>query len=509
VLLLPSASVAGSVLVQEIGEVSGAIAKVFASEDVVLAPFSTRMDPRTTPILVAPGTVFATRRQDPVSGRGASEARAIQLAYEAGQPVVLLDASMHDIEGLHRLVADGVAPESSTDSVVLAYSLRKENNTPSARLVTYPVKEDLDDNRSKNERNGDTLATIRAVEIVRAELGRPPSPSGTANPTDWGSSPVQSTIITSTDRGTYNTPIAVFALHSCQQNKDYYLVNTGGTWTPTEARFQSASRIGGTLRRIGNTDDLDVDWQDNDANCSGGLAVYKGAFGGNDSRICRYTNYPLFYQIDILPPSGPKVVQVNSAPAGDQGKSANYTSGFSFSIGGGVDVSGKGPSGGIHAGVTWDNSVSTTVPPLVVEAGNVGNQGTFTRYKYCTIGSTDRDCQPAIQMVGSEAACVQFVVGRPQNGQTPNGRLSNVAQTVNWQVDPNTYTADTFDITVNFNGELATSTSKLWLGFLRTRADPKGNCNSFGCSCGIDSQTKPLKVSYTFKVPRPSNRCQP
>lgn len=507
-LLLPLAPAVGasSVLVQEIGHVSRAINEIFASE-VVLAPFSTGIDPRNTPIVIGPGTAFVTSNQDPVNGLRPSEVRAIRLAYEAGQVIVVLEATMHDIEGLHQLVGDGVAPETTTDSVVLAYALRKENNTPSARLVVFPVKDDFDDNRIEDER-GDKLARIRALQIVLSELTRPPSPPVAPNSKDWGSNPVQSTIVTSTDRGTYNTPIAIYALYSCAQNKDYYLVNTGGTWTPTEARFQSASRLRGTLRRRSDTE-VDVDWQDNDTHCSGGLPVYKGPFGGDDSRICRYMDYPLFYQIDILPPPGPRVVQVNAAPAGDQGKSANYTSGFSFSIFGGVDVSSKGPGGGFQAGVTWDNSVSTTVPPLIVEAGNMGNQGTFTRYKYCTIGNTDKDCQPAIQMVGSEGACVQFVVGRPQNGQTPNGRLSNVAQTVNWQVDPATYTGSTFDITVNFNGELATSTSKLWYGFLPRKIDPKGNCNGFGCSCGIDSLTKPVKLSYTFKVPRPSNKCAP
>ena len=92
--------------------------------------------------------------------------RAIRLAYEAGQVIVLLEANMHDIEGLHRLVADGLAPESGTDSVVLAYALRKENNIPSVRLVTFPFKDDLDDNRSEEERNSDKPATIRALEIV-------------------------------------------------------------------------------------------------------------------------------------------------------------------------------------------------------------------------------------------------------------------------------------------------------------------------------------------------------
>jgi hypothetical protein len=349
---------------------------------------------------------------------------------------------------------------------------------------------------------------------VIEELTLPPAApedDAAASSTNWGDSPVQLTILTSTDRGTYNTPIEIYSLHSCRENKDYYLVNTRGTWTPTEARYQSASWQDGHLNADRTTGQVFVAWQPNDAPCVGGIAIYRGLFGGDDRRICRYTNYPLFYQIDIVPPSGPTVVQVNAAPAGDQGRSASYTSGFSFSIGGGVDVSGSGPSAGFQAGVSWDNSVSTMVPPLAIEAGNVGNQGTFTRYRYCTIGDTVHDCRSTIQMTGTEGACREFVVGRPQNGQTPNGRLSNVAQTVNWQVDPGTYTGSTFDVTVTFQGELTTSTSKLWAtGFFsgsNGHFGPLGNCNHWGCSCGIDSQSTPVRVSHTFKVPPPSKSC--
>src|SRR5262249_47692737 len=135
-----------------------------------------------------------------------------------------------------------------------------------------------------------------------------------------------------TDRGTYNTPIEIYALHSCQENMDYYLVNTGGTWTPEVAHYESAHVNGGQM----STDaqgNLHVDWENTDAHCTGGIEI---AIGPNpDERICRYMDYPLNYEVDILPPSGPSVVQVNAAPAGDQGESTSYTSGFTFSISGG------------------------------------------------------------------------------------------------------------------------------------------------------------------------------
>ena len=105
------------------------------------------------------------------------------------------------------------------------------------------------------------------------------------------------------------------------------------------------------------------------------------------------------------------MVQANAAPAGKQGESASCASGFSFRIGGEADVSGSGPSAGVRAGVTWDNAVSTTVPPPVIEAGNQGNQGAFTRYRYGTIGDTDRDCWPTIQMTGQSGWCQRFAVG--------------------------------------------------------------------------------------------------
>jgi hypothetical protein len=517
-LLLPAAPVAGAsgLVVQQIGDGRGRIAQAVAEEAVAagltLVPFSPGLDARATSIILAPGKVFLARNGKRVLGLRPAERSALQQAYDAGRAILLLDASTHDIEALHVLLEDGVAHESSTDPVVLAYALRQENHIPTARLVTHPIEDDVGEDLDEDELDEAELALGQALEIVIEELTRPPAApedDTTASSTNWGDSPVQRTILELSDRGTYNTPVEIFALHSCQENMDYYLVNTGGTWTPERARYESADQRRGQMR-VDSHGNLQVDWQAGELFCDGGGNV---SGNGGPGHICRYIDYPLSYQVDIVPPSGPRVVQVNAAPAGDQGKSASYTSGFSFSIGGGVDVSGKGPSGGFQAGVTWDNSVSTTVPALAIQAGNKGNQGTFTRYRYCTVGS-DANCTSTIQMATPFGPCQNWVVGQPQNGQTPNGRLSNVAQTVNWRVDPGTYTGLTFDITVTFEVELTTSTSYLWHGPLRNHLPPDrlrgpaGYCNPFGCSCGIHhTQSAHVRVSHTFKVPPPSRQC--
>ena len=517
----PAAATRGLVA-QRIGEVPDAVADAIAAK-VAVVPLSRRLDPRTTPIILASGKAFIREDGQGVAGLKPAERRALQLAYRAGQVILLLDASTHDIAALHRLLRDGVVHESSTDPVVLAYALRKRNGIPTARIVTYPVKGHRESGRLElDEPDGEgstedaaqaerVLASRRALAVVVEELARPLDASGPAGSSaDWGSSPVQEFIITSTDRGTYNTPIELFALHSCARNKDYFLVNTGGTWTPERAQYASASKDSGRLR-LDQNGNLIIIWQnDSDQWCTGGIDVYRG-----DRRVCGYFNYPLTYTVEIEPPPSPaRVIQVNAAPAGDQGQSTSYTSGFTFSIGGGVDVSGSGPSGGFQAGVSWDNSVTTTVPALVVEAGNKGNQGTFTRYRYCTSGSNIQNCTSNVQMTGEQLLCRSFIVGRPQPGQTPNGRLSNIAQTVNWQVDPASYKG-TFDVTVTFDADLVQSVSLLWGGqyvepaFPTPGAGPTGMCNLAGCDCGI-ATTSPqghLRLSHTFKVPRPSTQC--
>ena len=70
-------------------------------------------------------------------------------------------------------------------------------------------------------------------------LAAPHVPRG--GPGGLEESPVQTNVITTTSNGVYNTPVDIYALHSCLDNHDYYLVNTGGDWTATEAQFSSAS----------------------------------------------------------------------------------------------------------------------------------------------------------------------------------------------------------------------------------------------------------------------------
>src|SRR5262249_52440772 len=97
--------------------------------------------------------------------------------------------------------------------------------------------------------------------------------------------------------------------------------NTGGTWTPEVAHYESAHVNGGQMRTDAQGN-LHVDWENTDAHCTGGIEI---AIGPNpDERICRYMDYPLNYEVDIFPPSGPSVVQVNAAPAGDQGEHVLY-----------------------------------------------------------------------------------------------------------------------------------------------------------------------------------------
>jgi hypothetical protein len=213
-LLLPSAPVAGAsgLVVQQIGDAGGRIADAVAEEaafaGATIVPFSPRLDARSTPIILATGKVFLARNGKRVLGLRPAERSALRQAYAAGQVILLLDTSTHDIEALHLLLEDGVALESSTHPVVLAYALRQENGVPLARLVTHPA---VDDDPDEHE-----LALSQALEIVVEELTRPPAPEdapAAGDSPDWKTTPVQGTILHSTSNDTYSTPVEIYALH--------------------------------------------------------------------------------------------------------------------------------------------------------------------------------------------------------------------------------------------------------------------------------------------------------
>ena len=242
--------------VQQIGELSGEVAEAVAAEVDVVA-FSPAIDARTTPIILAPGKAFVQQgRRGQVGGLREAERRAIRQAYDAGQTILLPDASVHDIEALHVLVKEGLTHRSATNSVVLAYALRQESNIPTVRIVHNP-RPSLPAPGGVGPEAEDEGALQRAHDVVISELTHPPvlaaaPPAADNSPADWSQSPLQTATISSTSNGIYNTPVSIYALHSCQGNQgkgfDYYLVDTGGDWTATEAAFSSASADAGQLQ---------------------------------------------------------------------------------------------------------------------------------------------------------------------------------------------------------------------------------------------------------------------
>jgi hypothetical protein len=197
---------ADATLVQQIGDLSSEVADAVA-EEVSVVPVSSDIDARTTPIIVAPGKAFVVRgRPGQVAGLSGAERQAIRQAYDAGQTILLLHASMH------------------------------------------------------------------------------------------------------------------------------YLVNTGGDWTATDAAWTSASTETNPteITNPNNQGNLSINYQAGTEFCGAGFPVSR-AFEAVEAaegfeRICVYIPYPLWYEVDIVPPAGPTVKQVNAAPAGDQGQSASYSS---------------------------------------------------------------------------------------------------------------------------------------------------------------------------------------
>ena len=435
----------------------------------------------------------------------------------------------------HGLLGVGAAFESTTDPVLLAYIMRREGGIPTASAL-FNIRPAPD----TEDPGADERAYARAYDLVVDDLSRPPLPSSeptsglTSGNSNLSANNVGSvTFKINSSYGTYNTPVTVAAGRICKDEKknppqkatDFYAVSSGSNWVGA-AKWQSASFLKNQIKLTDDNRDLTIDWQDSQEYCTGGIAVDKNPFGGGlDSRICRYVNYPQNYQIQFLPMdltcgTFPELYScstlVLAAPSADQGKSSTYSSTFDFKVGSSVNVSGNGPAIGVQESASWSESVSDTVPAMLVEAGDKRtDEGTFTIYKYCAESeekATPINCTSTISMASGSNVCQDYIVGQPQWGQTPDGRLSNTLQAAAWHVNPDGYEGlKTYDITVNWDVELATSTAKLWGGpidptGIDSGVGPTGSCNSFGCSCSVGSETtKTLAKSVTFKVSVPSS----
>ncbi len=468
-------------------------------------------------------TPFSMQRDSPILAQGAalsqlqdSHKEHLEATYRAGHSIVLLDATTEHIAALHEVVGEGLATELKSAEVVLAYALRREQRIPRATLL-LAVRPDppLAGEPEATGPDDDERALRRSVDRVVNELAHQPN-VGSEMPGDpnrqaiWQDNPLQTTTLANQTAGVYNTSISVYALHACNENTDHYVVTAESDWTATDAKFQSAgTELGDSSMYYDADKDLYVvaNWTDDpDLNyCSSG-----GAFRDN-ADICRYIDYPLQYELVMLPPGTGTVLQIDAAPPATQGRSATLQNGFSFGIAGSVNVSGKGPQAGLSAGATWSNIESTTVPPLQLEVGNQGNEGAFWTFKYCTDGEEPdehSDCTSHVQTTKDvcRAQLGDFSGTNPQQGQTPSGKLSNSVQSVHWEQPTSGRTAGSFDIDVQFTPVIATTTANLWGPTGKDNAN--AGCNGAGCDCVSTTTSARLTQSITFKVPYPSTVCQ-
>ena len=489
--------------VRQIGQLSGELFEEI-SHQVRIVRFSPGNHRQNTPIIFQGGLYLDN--DGSVKGLRTIEREAIKQAYHSGQSIVILDASVHDIEALHALLGEGAAYESATDPVVAAYTLRRVRGIPTARSLSYVHL----DPRQVVSPEDETLAFTRTIDIVVDELqllsDPEPEPASGTDLARWSDTPVQTITlhIKSSTAGIYNTTVEIFALHECATNLDQYVVTAEADWTATQAKFQSASTQDGSLY-LDAANNLVPVWRDSNMYCTGGGTVFSAI-----NSICRYINYPLFYAMEVLPLTNGTVLQSQAAPSATQGTQSTYSSGLTINVGGSVNISGAGPSAGIQAGVSWNTTTSVTVPSLMVQAGDEGNEGAYWKYIYCTSGNT-ANCTSHIQMKGT-GICVDYELGDPQNGQTKDGRLSATGQSVQFLAEPDTRVGETFDVLVNFAAEMATTTTNLWYGYFDQDEygrgiGPLGNCNTFGCDCYTTTEISPVHKSYTFKVPIPSNQC--
>ena len=492
-------------MVRQIGNLDSVNAPEILRQ-VHIVPFTLRHD---SPILLQATTLDRLNYE---------QRQELKATYLAGYTIVLLDPNMGNISALHAIIGEGVSYRSKDTGMVMAYILRRKNGIPTATLLTSldpsPLRTPsgdpdptglLDDQQALSR---DVARTVTELTLI-PQVSVPRQPRDANGQVNWLSLPIQTTTFAINEpQGAYNTEFNVYALYRCLDQTDHYAVTAQADWTATNAEWQGATTAGvHPTMYLDNNGQLVINWQSNNRTyCS------SPGFFSATADVCRYINYPLSYEVAMVPRTEAPVTQLDAAPAATQGQQTNYTSGFSFSIGGNVNVSGLG----ISAGATWNNTTQTTVPPLIVDVGNTVNQGVDWNFEYCTTGlepDPGTNCTGHVQMVRD--VC-QAQLGNdsgtdPQQGQTPVGKFSNAVQSAHWQQDSAKRMGSTFDIEVVFQANTANTIAHLNGDFAfppPVDSDPIQGCNVDGCACVSVTTPVPVSKSFTFQIPFPSTTCQ-
>jgi hypothetical protein len=492
----------GVTAVRKLGPLNGAVA-LRIRRQVGIVPFNLKHD---SPLLLEGGTL--NQLND-------TQIHELDATYRGGYTILLLGPTLAQINALHAIIGEGLTYRSEDTGIVMAYDLRLENYIPTDTLLTLVDPSPLPTQNGKPDSTGlqdKEVALNQAVARAVTDLtqipqpGVPEPPRDPNQPVDWLSAPIQTTTFAiNSPQGVYNTLINVYSLYRCLDQTDHYAVTAQADWTATNAQWQGATSEGpNPTMYLDNNNNLVINWQPNNRTyCSS-----PSSFDSFDD-VCRFINYPLSYSLTMVPRTESPVVQLNAAPSATQGQQTSYTSGFSFSIGGTVNVNSMGPGAGISAGATWSNTTTTTVPPLIVQVSNTGNQGVDWNFKYCTTGlepDPGTDCTSHVQMVKDvcQAQLGDDSGTDPQQGQTPVGKFSDAVQSAHWQTDSSARVGKTFDIDVGFQANTANTIAHL---NNNGYPDPIQGCNDSSCACVSVTTADPVVKSFTFEIPFPSTKC--
>ena len=150
---------------------------------------------------------------------------------------------------------------------------------------------------------------------------------------------------------------------------------------------------------------------------------------------------------------------------------------------------------GISAGVTWNNTSSTTVPAVELDLGQTGNEGALWTFKYCT-GGDEPDpgpiapitCKRQIDVCRGQFGDALVPIHNRSNAQ---GAFTDAVQTALWTAGPDTRVGSTFDIEVNVTRSFGYTTANLW-GTVDHFSGRRCRLQSYNCDCVSQTTAIPL-----------------
>lgn len=439
---------------------------------------------------------------------GDRDRAAVTRAFASSIPVVLLNATVEQINALHEALGSGQRYAAPGSLPLEAYACVLRADRGFSQLTLYSAGSRAHEAVHREARARSLMEWSLAT---KTQAATPPAPT-TADATSGQPADLTTLVSAWTDTrsfqvsgsyssspANYQCTVSVWQVYQISTSSDFYYADQVCNFATGNVYRELGKKVPQPTI-FSSTDWDDKPWSVTNDYCE------PSSDAGDNLTACEYYHYGNAYEVGLMPllpdgsttPANNVVILTQENPQTTQSDS-QLTHGVSWTIGGEVVAGSQGASASVSSGVTVQNTTTTTIPDVTItnQSFSSGPNGLWS-YTMGPVPYIDDSCTNTMQA--------------PKNVQITTFQSQ---QDMVWQAYP-AYRQDSgfdgyFVLQAAFTITLSDSAMYI-VGSGQGGISHPSDCNIFGCSCSIvrhDYSYSLPSSQVIFNVPVPSTDYDP